>query len=255
MIRNNNDHYSEGNMNNIVEDAMQAGAGFRGDAIPASESLATFTGKTFLWMFAGLLVTFITAFYFAASGAVNVLFASNATVWLLPIAEIAVVFILSFSINKISPAVAAGLFMLYSVLTGLTFSELFILFNVGTVIFVFAISAIYFGIMAAISLIFKVRLGGFGNFLLGALIMLLAMQLISLFVPGLNKLVCLAGIAIFSGCTAYDTSKIKDYYYSCSSNSAILKKASIISALNLYLDFINIFIYMLRLTGNSSSNN
>ncbi len=221
--------------------------------ISTKEGLAAYTGKTFLWMFAGLVITFITAYLFVRTGYVFMLYNSSIAFLALPVAEVAVVFALGLAINKISPAVASFLFIFYSILTGLTFSEIFIAFDAVTVIFVFCISAAYFGIMAAISLIFKVRLNGIANFILGALIMLIVMEIIGMFVPGLNKFICLVGIAIFSGCTAYDTSKIKDQYEAYSGNEVLLKKASIISALNLYLDFINIFIYLLRLFGGSSS--
>lgn len=219
----------------------------------AVESVGSYTAKTFLWMFLGLLTTFVVA----AVG-----YGSTLTLYMLAyipyshivllVAELAVVFILSARIQRLSIPAARALFFLYAVLNGIVFSAYFLIFDVTSMILVFAATAVYFGALAAYGYVTKTDLTRLRPILVGGLIFLIAFGVLSLFIPGLasmDRIVCLVGIAIFLGFTAYDTQKIRHYYNAFSGNPELAQKASIISALQLYLDFINLFLYLLRFLG------
>lgn len=219
----------------------------------AAESLSTYIGKTFLWMFGGLLLTFIVALGMVTSGMTFQMLYRGGTAVLVgvTIAELAVVIIMSARIRKISPAGAAICFLIYAALTGVTFSMYFYLFDLDVLIYAFGATALFFGGMAAASLIFKMELSSIRPYLFGGLIFLILFGILSLIfnLGAFNTAVCYFGIAIFLGYTAYDTAKIKQNYYFYQGNAELLKKASIFSALELYLDFVNLFLYILRILG------
>ncbi len=211
-----------------------------------SESIATYTTKTFGWMFLGLLTTFAIATALYASGAVTLLYQSVLPLILL-IAEIAVVIYLSARLHKMNITTARILFFAYAILNGVTFSALFAAYSVLSMIFVFGMTALYFGIMALYGMFTKTDLSRIRPVLLFGLIALLTIALLSIFIPALNTGLCLIGVVVFVAFTAYDTQKIRQNYQTFSGDAVLLQKASIISALQLYLDFINIFLYLLRL--------
>lgn len=214
-----------------------------------SLSLGKYTGKVFGWMCIGLMITFITSVIMAFSGLTLVLFSSAAISIGLMIAQLAVVFSLSLGINKISAKTATVLFLSYSLLTGITFSGLFYTYGVSSVIGVFFLTSLYFGALAAFGLFTKADLSKMGPFLSISIVFLIIGSLITMIFPMamFDKLLCIGGLIVFLACTAYDTQKIATYYHSFQGDEAMLGKAAIISALQLYLDFINIFIYLLRL--------
>ena len=217
----------------------------------AAESLSTYIGKTFLWMFGGLLVTFIVAMGMISSGLTIRMLMSGGTAVLIgvTIAELAVVIFMTARVRKLSPTGAAVCFMLYAALTGVTFSLYFLIFDLNVLIYAFGATALFFGGMAAMSLIFKMELGTLRPYLFGGLIFLILFGILSMIfnLGAFNTLVCYIGIALFLAYTAYDTAKIRNNYYYYQGNAELLKKASIFSALELYLDFINLFLYILRL--------
>lgn len=184
----------------------------------ASEPLNVYTAKTFGWMFLGLLVTFGTAIAFSAGG---------------------------------------GLFFAYAVLNGITFSAVFFAYDVQILLTVFALTSLYFGVLAAYGWFTKRDLSGLRPILTAGLIFLLVFWLISMFLPlsGFDRIICFVGLAVFMGLTAYDTQKIKQLHAAFEGDYEMSKKASIFAALQLYLDFINIFLYILRLLGRRSSSN
>ena len=220
------------------------------------DSLSTYIAKTYLWMFAGLMITFLVALGMAASGLVYRMFMGGGSAVLIvcTIAELAVVIALSARIHKMSPSAAGAMFFIYAALTGVTFSLYFVLFDLTILTAAFGATALFFGGMAAVSLIFKMELDTIRPYLFGGLIFLLVFGLLSL-IFGLEAFqigVCYIGIAVFLGYTAYDTSKIRANYQFYAHDAALLKKASIFSALQLYLDFINLFLYILRILGRRS---
>lgn len=217
----------------------------------APETLASYTAKTFGWMFWGLLTTFATSLIFYISGAWQVLYAFSALPFILLIAEVIVVVSLSARLQKLSVGGARGLFFLYAVLNGFTFSSLFLIYEVTSLIFVFGLTALYFGALAAYGYFTKRDLTSLRPILMGGAIFLLVFWVLSMFLPlsGFDRLICIVGMAIFMGFTAYDTQKIKHMYAQVGGNASLAAKASIICALELYLDFINLFLYLVRMIG------
>ena len=226
---------------NYDMDTMQRGYG--GYAAPAL-SLSSYIARTYGWMALGLLVTFAVALGAAMSGVIYSIFATGGrfALILITIAELGVVVFLSARIHKMSVGTARALFLVYAALTGLTFSMYFLIFD---------LSILIFGGMAAASLIIKMELDSIRPLLFGGLIMLIVVGVLGMFLNlgAFNTMICYLGIAIFLGYTAYDTAKIRQNYeyYSRMGDAAILEKASIFSALQLYLDFVNLFLYILRL--------
>ena len=167
------------------------------------------------------------------------------------VAELAVVLILSARIQKLQVSTARVLFFVYAVLNGVVFSAYFLMYEMMRLILIFAMTAAYFGIMAVYGHVTKKDLSRMRPILISGLLFLIACGLLSLFLDlgDFDRIVCLVGIAVFLGFTAYDTQKIRTYYNCYQGDQAMLARASIFSALQLYLDFINLFLYLLRLLG------
>ena len=227
----------------------------------ASEPLNVYTAKTFGWMFLGLLVTFGTAIAFSAGGGLYYLLTMGMpAVFALAIAEIVVVMVLSARLHKLSIGAARGLFFAYAVLNGLNLSSIFLAYDFGSLILAFLVGAVYFGVMAVYGNVTNRDLTGWGPKLMGGLVALIVCSLVgglfSLFGFGfgiMDLVLCAVGLLIFMGLTAYDTQMLKYYYSYFGGDAAMLHKSSIIGALNLYLDFINIFLYILRMLGRRSN--
>lgn len=217
------------------------------------ESLGRYTAKAFLWMFAGLLVTFaVSVGGYAVDLPYRIYMIHPSLIYVLTGLELVVVLVLSVKVHSLPNAAARALFFTYAILNGVVFSFYFLLFEVESMVLVFGVTALYFGVMAAFGYFTSMDLSRIRNILLGGLIFLIIFGLVSMFIPGfqmLDRVVCIIGIAIFLGFTAYDTQKIKSFYYGFAGDDAMLAKASIISALELYLDFINLFLYLLRFLG------
>ena len=219
-------------------------------------TLNEFMTKTFSWMCAGLLATFAVALATAVSGAWVVL-AATGLIWLLLIAELVMVIVLSARVTKLQPGTATGLFFGYAVLNGVNLSTVFVSYNIPTLVLAFLIGALYFGIMAVYGWRTENSLASWGPKLMGGLVTLLIvgaigglLSLLGVFSFGLLDVVyCAIALLLFMGLTAYDTQMLKHHYAYFGGDAAMLHKASIIGALNLYLDFINIFLYVLRLLG------
>ena len=212
-------------------------------------TLNSYVSRTFLWMFAGLLVTFLTGYLGAVTGAILYVFTIPYMYIVLLVAELVVVMVLSARVQNLSVGAARVLFFAYAVLNGIVFSAYFLIFEMGTLMLVFAMTALYFGVFALYGHFTKHDLSGMRSFIIGGLIFLIVMGVISMFIPmgGVERLICLGGIALFLCITAYDTQRIKSCYAYYGGDAAMLRKASIYAALQLYLDFINLFLYLLRL--------
>ncbi len=219
----------------------------------AVETLDRYTAKTFLWMFAGLMVTFGVAWFgYWSKLFYRLLFVPGVLIVLL-VAEVAVVLVLSARIHKMSVTAARGLFLVYAVLNGVVFTTYFLAYDLYQLIVVFGWTAAYFGFFAVYGFVTRRDLSSIRPILVGGLVFLLVSGLISLFLPigAMERVICLVGIAVFLGFTAYDTQKIRANYAYFAGNQELLQKASIFSALQLYLDFINLFLYLLRFLGRS----
>lgn len=216
------------------------------------ETLSNYTAKTFLWMFAGLLVTFGVSLAAYMSNIGFYLLRSSFTFFGLAILEIVLVVALASRLHSMSVGSARGLFFLYAAVNGLVFSSYLWLYNMGDVLMAFGAAALYFGVMAAYGYLTKRDLTSWRTPLMVGLIVLLAVSVIGMFfMSGSSILFSVLGIVIFSCYTAYDTQKIKALYFAYAGNEAMAKKASIYAALQLYLDFINLFLYLLRIFGRS----
>lgn len=218
-------------------------------------TLSEFMSKSFGWMFAGLLVTFGVGIGAVASGLIFPIINSGLFIFT-SIAELVMVFVLSARVQKLQPSTATALFFGYAVLNGINLSSIFLVYDYGTLILAFLVGAVYFGVMAVYGNVTDRDLTGWGPKLMGGLVALIVCalmgSLLSMF--GLNfgiadLLLCAVGLLIFMGLTAYDTQMLKYYYSYFGGDTAMLHKASIIGALNLYLDFINIFLYIVRMLG------
>lgn len=218
-------------------------------------TLSEFMSKSFGWMFAGLLVTFGVGMGAVASGLIFPIINSGLFIFT-SIAELVMVFVLSARVQKLQPSTATALFFGYAVLNGINLSSIFLVYDYGTLILAFLVGAVYFGVMAVYGNVTDRDLTSWGPKLMGGLVALIVCALVGslLSMFGLNfgiadLLLCAVGLLIFMGLTAYDTQMLKYYYSYFGGDAAMLHKASIIGALNLYLDFINIFLYIVRMLG------
>ena len=208
-------------------------------------TLSEFMSKTFGWMFAGLLVTFLVGIGAVTTGLIY---------------PLVLVFVLSARVQTLQPSTATGIFFAYAVLNGLNLSSIFLVYDFGSLILAFLVGAVYFGVMAVYGNVTNRDLTGWGPKLMGGLVALIVCGLVgglfSLFGFGfgiMDLVLCAVGLLIFMGLTAYDTQMLKYYYSYFGGDAAMLHKSSIIGALNLYLDFINIFLYILRMLGRRSN--
>ena len=213
-----------------------------------SDSISSYTAKTFGWMFLGLMTTFVASLAIYFTGAIYYLY-NGILPYVLLIAELGVVIYLSARLHKMSIGMARGLFFVYALLNAVTFSSIFAIYSVSSLVFVFGMTALYFGVMALYGMVTKTDLSRIRPVLLFGLITLLVLALLSVFIPGMETGMFLIGVVIFVAFTAYDTQMIRRNYMAFQSSPELLQKASVISALQLYLDFINLFLYLIRLFG------
>lgn len=216
-----------------------------------SSYIAQYMAKVYGWMFLGLSITAVVAFLTATSEAAVTLLYGNRMVFLgLFILQIFLVGALVVRIQKMSAAAATAIFIGYSVLTGITFSALILAYTAGSLVAVFGITAGTFGIMSAVGYFTKQDLTSFGRLMFMGLIGIILASIVNFFLHSttLYWIISYVGVAVFVGLIAYDTQKIKAYALLESEEDR--KKGAIMGALALYLDFINLFIFLLRLFGN-----
>ena len=216
-----------------------------------AQAQATFISKVYAWMSAALLVTGITAMMTASNEALmNIIFSSTYVFYALIIGEIALVWYLSSRIQSMSAQTATYLFIAYSVLNGLTLSVIFVVYTGASIATTFFISAGTFTIMSAYGYYTKRDLTSIGRILTMALIGIIIAFIVNMFVESTmtSKIINYVGVLIFVGLTAYDTQKLKEIYAG-DSGSEEFRKLSIMGALTLYLDFINLFLLLLRILG------
>lgn len=216
-----------------------------------TETLGHYTAKTFAWMFAGLLLTFVVAVGIESTGLVYTLYDIPYWPYLLLFAELGVVVYMSARINKIGVGVARSLFFVYAALNGVVFSAYLIIFDLTILWTVFLVTSLFFGVMALIGYFSRVNFSGIKPFMTAGLLFLCGFWILGIFInlEAFEMIACTVGIFIFLLYTAYDTKKIKAYYEHYGSIPEMAAKASIFSALQLYLDFINLFLYILRILG------
>ena len=210
--------------------------------------------KVFVWMSLALAITGLTAYGVATSPTIlSLIFSSKVTFFGLIIAEFALVFAISGAINRLSLSTATMLFILYSVINGATLSSIFFAFSVATIGKVFFITAGTFGAMALVGYTTKTDLTSMGKLLFMALLGIIIASVVNMFVAssGLDLILSYVGVLVFVGLTAYDTQKIKQMCQTAPDAGESAQKLALIGALSLYLDFINLFLYLLRIFGNN----
>jgi FtsH-binding integral membrane protein len=214
--------------------------------------------NVYLWMTAGLGITGIVAFFVASNPSLmKALIGNSMGFILLVVGEFALVFYLSARINKMSQTSAIGAFLAYSVLTGILLSTIFVAYANVVIYKTFLTTALMFAGMSLYAMTTKRDLSGLGYYLRMGLWGLIIASVMNMFFrsAGFDYLLSFVGVAIFLGLTAYDTRKIIEMnnQYGASMDEEEFTKVSILGALTLYLDFLNLFLYLLRIFGRSSS--
>ena len=241
-----------------------------GSAAAIDEGLRSYMLRVYNYMGLGLVVTGVAA-YFAAAAAITtdpnaaagqlangqlvtqwgaLLYASPLQ-WVVMLAPLAFVLVLSFGINKLSVTAAQGVFWAFAAVMGLSLSSIFLVYTDASIAKVFFITAATFGAMSLYGYTTKRDLTGMGNFLMMGLIGIIIASIVNIFMQSsmMEFIISVVGVLIFTGLTAYDTQKIKESY-SDAYGADVMAKNAIMGALSLYLDFINLFMMLLRLFGN-----
>ena len=209
--------------------------------------------KVYIWMTLALLITGFTAFVVASSPVLlSAIFGNRLVFWGLIIAELALVWSISARIDRLSLVNATILFVLYSVINGATLSTIFLAYAASSIARVFFITAGTFAAMTLVGIFTKRDLSNIGGLCFMCLIGLIIATVVNLFLKSgtFGMIISYVGVLIFVGLTAYDTNKIKNALQEADNTSEHAAKIALIGALSLYLDFINIFLYLLRIFGN-----
>ena len=209
----------------------------------------TLIRQVYAWMGGGLLVTALMAMVTISSPAIlNAVFGNRLVFYALVLGELGLVVAISGAINRLSAAVASLLFVLYAALNGVTMSVIFAVYTAESVTSTFVITAATFGAMSAYGYLTRRDLTGWGSFLFMGLIGVVIASLVNIFTrsSAASWVISAVGVIVFTGLTAYDTQKIK----AMAAAGAEGRKPAILGALTLYLDFINLFLMLLRLLGN-----
>jgi FtsH-binding integral membrane protein len=210
-----------------------------------------FIVKVYGWMTLALVITGLVATATAVNPDIMTTIASSGAFLLIVVAQLAVVIVLSAVVRKLSPSVATGLFILYSALTGLTFSMLFYIYTATSIGQVFIITAGTFGLVSMYGYVTRRDLTSIGNLAFMALIGLILASIVNIFLASgtLDWILSVLGVIIFVGLIAYDTQRIKRMSMSIGEDGEVQRKAAVVGALALYLDFINLFLRLLTLFG------
>ncbi len=218
----------------------------------AVKSLNGYIAKVYGWMFLGLGLTALTAFLFLTRMDWVVGFVKNPILFYgSMIGEFALVFAISRAIMRLSFPAAAALFGFYAVLNGLTLSVILLVYTGSSVATTFFITAAMFGTMSVYGRITRTDLTKFRGILMMGLIGIIVLSVLNLFLhsSAVEWIVTLVGMFVFLGLAAYDMQKLKGYYYSTQGDAVLQNKLGLLGALSLYLDFINLFLMLLRLFG------
>jgi len=225
------------------------------NAAMIDEGLRSYMLKVYNYMSIGLGITGVVAFFFnqyvMANPAVAQLVYGSPLKWVIALAPLAFILVLSFGINKMSAATAQLTFWAFSTVMGLSLASIFLVYTGTSIARVFFITAATFGAMSLYGYTTKRDLTGMGSFLFMGLIGIIIASIVNMFIgsSALEFGISVIGVLIFVGLTAYDTQKIKEEYLE-SDGAEIMGKKAIMGALRLYLDFINLFLMLLRLFGN-----
>ena len=232
--------------------ALNYGTTTREQELSMSAAFPILMRKVYVWMTLALVITGVTAYGVATSPGLMMASATNKLLfWGLIIAEFGLVVAISAAINKLSLTTATLLFVLYSVINGATLSFIFAIYTMSSIASVFFITAGTFAVMAVIGYTTKKDLTSMGKILFMALIGIIIATIVNIFLKstGLQMIVSYLGVLIFVGLTAYDSQKIKQMLLMAPDAGEGAQKIALLGALSLYLDFVNLFIYLLRIFG------
>ncbi|MBR5865356.1 MAG: Bax inhibitor-1/YccA family protein [Alistipes sp.] len=213
--------------------------------------------STYLQMAAALTVTALTAFFLPYSGLFEMLFFTAdgtftmAPMWIAIIAEFAVVMWLSARLFSMSMAKATLLFILYSVLNGVTLSMIFLMFDIGSIAVTFAVTAGMFFVTSLIGYVTRMNLSKFGGVLMMLLVGIIIATVVNIFLGSemVYWVTTYIGVIVFAGLAAFDTNKLKQIYIEHGEAGEMGQKLALMGALTLYLDFVNLFLFLLRIFG------
>jgi hypothetical protein len=234
-----------------MESGMGQGQGLTGAPAAAVATDSNFLRRVFAWMFTGLVITGVVSAVVGSNESLMQEINTNGTLVIgVVIAQIALVLVLIFALPKISPALGVALFFLYAATVGVTFAMIFQLYTTESVYTTFGITALMFGSLAAWGYFTDIDLTRLRPILIGALIGLILATIVNIFFASstLYWITTYAGVIIFAGLTAYDMQKLKKISEQGVSGTDG-QRLSIYGALSLYLDFINLFLFLLRIFG------
>lgn len=224
------------------------------DSLTLSKAFLT---NVFGWMFLGLLATAGTAWIFADSASLMSLLVTESGMttlgWIVMLAPLGFVLLMSFGFQKLSSSALVALFVVYAILMGMSLSFIFLVYELGSIALTFFITAGMFGAMALLGYTTKTDLTKFGSILLMGLIGIIIASVVNLLIfqsSIMDYVISLLGVLIFTGLTAYDVQKLKRIGSTVENASEMGRKLTIMGALTLYLDFINLFLFLLRFLGN-----
>ena len=239
-MNNWNDNYQDG-----YQTAIQAENG-----IALQRYVASVMRRVYGKMSLGLMATALTSFLVLSSETLqSLLFGSMPIFWILFAAELGLVIYLSARIEKLSTGTATAMFYLYSIINGVTLAPIFFVYTTASIATTFAITSLTFGAMSLFGYVTRQDLSKFGSILFMALIGLIVCLVVNIFLHNsmFELLISIAGVIIFVGLTAWDTQAIKRMC--AASDPSMVGKVATMGALSLYLDFINLFLYLLRFFG------
>jgi FtsH-binding integral membrane protein len=217
---------------------------------------SSFVANVFSLMFTALIISGISAVWFASDEMKNYIISSEGGLttfgWISTLAPLGLVMMIGFGFNKYSVKFLLGIFILYSILTGISLSTIFAIYSISSIATTFFISALTFGIMALTGYTTKTDLTKMGSLLMMGVVGIVVASIVNMFIgsPLMDYIISIIGVLVFTGLTAYDVQKIKKIGIQIDQGSETAQKMMVLGALTLYLDFINLFLMLLRLFGN-----
>jgi uncharacterized protein len=211
-----------------------------------------FVSNVFSYMTLALVISGVAAYWFAGSGMIlRLLEGSSIMLWVIMLAPLAMVMVMSFAFNKLSASALIALFIAYSLVNGISLSVIFLIYATATIAKVFFITAGLFATMAVIGYTTKTDLTKMGSILMMAVIGIVIASVVNMFMKSeaFDYIISCVGVLVFTGLVAYDTQKVKRIGAGVEYGSATASKLAIMGALSLYLDFINLFLFLLRIFG------
>ena len=215
----------------------------------------TFMTSVFSWMFIALAITASTAYFVASTPEILRLMITDTGLsifgYVVMFAPIGFVLLMSFRFQKLSAIALSGLFLVYSVLVGLSLSFIFLVYSMGSIATTFGVTSLTFGIMAVAGYTTKTDLTKFGSILMMALVGIIIASLVNFFLhsDSMQYIISFIGVLVFTGLTAYDVQKLRKMSSEMVAGQESTRKYAIMGALSLYLDFINLFLFLLRFLG------